>query len=76
MLSEVVSEIAAFLKDWSTAAMSAFEIEFHSHGLRIAHFDCLVPATRDTFKSFRLRTLTILSDGITLRSSTISDLMY
>jgi len=56
--------------------MSAFEIEFHSHGLRIAHFDCLVPAARDTFKSFRLRTLTILSDGITLSSSTISDLMY
>lgn len=54
VLPEVVSQVAALLKDASTRGVSAFEIELNSLGLRVLDSDRLVPLFGDPFESLML----------------------
>jgi hypothetical protein len=44
VLPEVVSQVAALPEDGTAALVTTLEVKLDSHGLRVSHFDCLVPA--------------------------------
>lgn len=54
MLSEVVSEVAAFLEDATALRVPAFEVELDSLGFWVFHPDRLVPLLRDAFERLML----------------------
>ena len=54
MLSEVVSEVTAFLEGTFTTIEAALEEQSHSLISRVAHFDCLMPRVRNSFEHFRV----------------------
>jgi hypothetical protein len=54
MLPEVVSQVAALLKDTPTVRVTALEIKLYSLSFRVLNSYCLVALFRDSFKSFVL----------------------
>lgn len=54
MLSEVVSQVAAFLEDASTLRVLALEVELDALRLRVLHPDGLVPLPRDALEGLVL----------------------
>ena len=54
MLSEVVSQVAAFLEDAAALRVLAFEVKLHALCLRVLDPDGLVPLPRDSLESLVL----------------------
>lgn len=54
VLSEVISEIAAFLEDATTLRISAFKVKLDSLGFWVFHPNRLVPLLRDAFEGLML----------------------
>lgn len=54
MLSEVVSQVAAFLEDASTLRVLALEVKLDALRLRVLHPDGLVPLPRNALEGLVL----------------------
>jgi len=53
VLTEVVPQITALLKDRATTLMTTLKVELHTHRLVVPYFDCLVPVARDALECLR-----------------------
>jgi len=60
VLSEVISQVARFLKDARTAGISALEKQLNTLGLRIFYLDSFVPARRNSIEGLTFYGLQIV----------------
>ena len=57
VLSEVVSQITAFLENTVTSGILAFEEQLNALCVLVLHFNCLMPLHWNTSKGLRLEVL-------------------
>jgi hypothetical protein len=54
MLAEVISQIAAFFKNWTTVRMATLKIKFDPHRFGVSYLDSLMPRSRNTLEGLGL----------------------